>query len=149
MSSYVLQLTHFVWSTSERKCWIEPEWQDSLFGYLGGIARNKGAKLLCAGGMPDHVHLLVSMPATHSLADMANFLKANSSGWIHKEIPRRKLFRWQAGYAAFSVSKSLQSKVERYIKSQAEHHRRRSFKDELRGLLVKHEIEFEEKYLWK
>ena len=149
MPSYILQLTHFVWSTSERKNWIDAEWQDSLFAYLGGIARNKGGKLLCAGGMPDHVHLLVSMPATRSLADMANYLKSNSSGWIHKELPRTSLFRWQSGYAAFSVSKSLQPRVERYIKTQAEHHRRLSYKDELKGLLIKHEIEFDETKLWQ
>ena len=147
-ASYVSQIVHMVWSTSGRREWIDNEWSDRLYGYLGGIARNKESTLLCAGGMPDHVHLLISMPVTLCIAELVNVLKSNSSGWIHKNLPRRRLFRWQTGYGAFSVSKSAEKAVRRYIGQQAIHHRKRSFQDEFRELLVKHEIPFDEDKIW-
>ena len=108
---FVYNLIHFVWSTHDRREWISESWEDELYGYIGGIARNKKAKLLKAGGMPDHIHLLVSLPPTASISDMVNALKANSSRWVHDEIPRMKLFSWQEGYGAFSVSRSNEETV--------------------------------------
>jgi putative transposase len=99
-SSYICQLVHFVWSTSGRRNWVDNAWQDRLYAYLGGIARNKGATLLCAGGMQDHVHLLASLPSSLSLAEMVNVLKSNSSNWIHENIVGCESFHWQEGYGA-------------------------------------------------
>ena len=148
MSTYICNLVHFVWSTAGREPLIHRSWQDDLYGELGGVLRNKRAKLLAAGGMADHVHVLASLPATMSLAQVANALKANSSRWVHENTKQGKGFRWQEGYSAFTVSKSAQPRVKLYIKNQETHHRGRGYKEELLELLRRHEIEYDEKYLW-
>ena len=82
------------------------------------------------------------------LADAASAMKANSSRWIHDEIPQCKGFDWQTGYGAFSVSKSMEDRVKAYVHNQEEHHRKRRFSDEFMALLEKHGIPYEERYLW-
>ena len=146
---FVCNLIHFVWSTNGRREWISESWEDQLFAYLGGIARNKSATLIAAGGVPDHLHLLVAMPSTISVSDMVNALKANSSKWIHQDVPKFKSFRWQEGYGAFSVSRSNENAVVAYIQNQKEHHKKRDFKAELLDFLIKHEIEYDPKYIWQ
>ena len=79
---------------------------------------------------------------------MVNVIKSNSSRWIHEEVPRARGFAWQEGYGAFSVSKSSEADVRRYIERQKEHHRRRDFKSEFIELLDKHEIEYDKRYIW-
>ena len=148
MASYISNYVHFVWSTKDRRPLIRKPWENKLYGFLGGILRNKNSKLICAGGMPDHVHVLASLPATVSLSAMANALKANSSRWVHEQIKNADEFRWQEGYGAFSVSKSAEARVIEYIHSQKEHHRKQDFKEEFVALLKKHKIEYDEKYLW-
>jgi REP element-mobilizing transposase RayT len=145
---HLSMLVHFVWSTAGREPWLAAEWRDRLYGYLGGILDHKKAKLLCAGGMMDHVHLYVSLPSTISLADIVSAMKANSSGWIHQTFRNHRAFAWQKGYGAFSVSKSAEPQVMEYIRNQTEHHRNRSFQEEYLEFLKKHEIEYDERYLW-
>ena len=139
---------HFVWSTAGREPRIEPEWQDRLYGYIGGVIDNKKAKLICAGGIADHIHLLVSFPSTVTIAELVNAVKANSSRWVHETFPTQKDFAWQTGYGAFSVSKSGEERVIHYIRNQPEHHRKQDFQAEFVELLQIHEIEYDERYLW-
>ena len=146
---YLSLLVHFTWSTAGREPWIGADMRDDLYSYIGGIMKNKNAKLISAGGMFDHIHLYASMPSTISIADFVNAVKSNSSRWIHESASRLRGFAWQEGYGAFSVSKSEESKVVRYISNQAEHHRKRTFKEELVGLLEKHRIEYDKRYIWK
>ena len=148
MSSYISNLVHFVWGTKERKSRIEPAWQDRLYGYLGGILRNKNAKLMAAGGIDDHVHVFASLPATVTLAEIAGAMKTNSSRWVHENIEGAGQFGWQEGYGAFSVSKSGEERVIQYIQNQPAHHRKQRFQEELLTLLKKHGIEYDERYLW-
>src|SRR5947207_338916 len=103
---YLSVLVHFVWSTAGREPRIEPSWQDDLYGYIGGIMKNKNARLICAGGMHDHIHLYTSLPSTIAIADFVSVVKSNSSRWIHESCLNRQAFAWQEGYGAFSVSKS-------------------------------------------
>jgi REP element-mobilizing transposase RayT len=98
--------------------------------------------------MADHVHLLVRMPSTHSVADLARVIKTNSSRWLHEQWPQSKGFRWQTGYGAFSVSESGQNAVREYILHQQQHHAKRSFKEEFVVFLQKNHIVVDEKYLW-
>jgi REP element-mobilizing transposase RayT len=98
--------------------------------------------------MFDHIHLYTSLPSTISIADFVNAVKSNSSRWVHESFATRKAFAWQEGYGAFSVSKSEEPKVIRYIRNQHRHHAKRSFKDEFIEFLVRNEVEFNEKYLW-
>ena len=94
---------HFVFSTKHRLPEIADELRPRLFEYVGGILRNQGCALVAAGGMPDHVHLLVSMSRTVAVAEIVRIVKTNSSAWMHDEIRMRE-FQWQEGYGAFAVS---------------------------------------------
>jgi putative transposase len=145
--SLVSMHVHIVFSTKNRAPWIDAELQPRLYGYGGGIVRGETGRMLTIGGMPDHVHLLVSMGRTVCIADLVRAVKSNSSRWVHEMFPSRE-FAWQAGYGAFSVSESQLSVVRYYIENQAQHHRSMTYQDEFRELLQKHGIEWDEKYVW-
>ena len=138
---------HIVFSTKNRAPLITAELQPRLFEYIGGILRNHSSKLIAAGGMPDHVHLLVSLGRTVAVADALRVVKSNSSGWLHEEIGLKE-FHWQDGYGAFAVSYSNVDQVKAYLAKQADHHRRMTFQDEFRELLRRHELEWDERYVW-
>lgn len=146
--SYVCLPIHVVFSTKNRAPFLQPEWEDRLYQYIGGILREEKCVLLAAGGMPDHVHLLVSWSKERSVADVLGVIKTNSSKWIHEAIPDQTDFPWQTGYGAFAVSQSNGGQVKTYIANQKEHHRKMSFKEEFIALLKKHGIPFDERYVW-
>ncbi len=148
-SSYCNLRVHLVWSTKDRKSLIDASWEARLFEYIAGVLRNRKHVLLAGGGTGDHIHLLVGQHPTESVADLVRDLKSNSSAWIHRELPDQKAFGWQIGYGAFSVSKSNEATVFRYVQNQKKHHRTRSFKEEFLDLLIRHEIEFDERYIWE
>lgn len=139
---------HLVFSTRHREPWISAELQPRLFEYLGGILRNQKGVLIAAGGIEDHVQLLVSLSREVLISDTLRDLKSNSSGWIHKEYPSLSQFAWQAGYGAFTVSFSAIDAVKRYLANQREHHRKHAFQDEFRELLKRHELAWDERYVW-
>jgi REP element-mobilizing transposase RayT len=141
-------MMHFIWSTAGREPWIGSDWKDELYGYMGGIMKNKNARLISAGGMYDHIHLYASLPSTITIADLVSVVKSNSSRWVHESFPKRRAFAWQEGYGAFSVSKSEEGKVISYIRNQEHHHAKRSFKDEFLEFLDKYQIEYDSRYLW-
>jgi putative transposase len=146
--SFNVDLQHFVWSTAHRELRITFDWADRLYQYIGGMLHERKCMLLAANGMPDHIHLLISMHATASKAQLANALKSVSSKWIHQNIDGQRDFRWQKDYASFSVSLSQKPRVNRYIKNQHQHHQKLDFKSEYLELLTRHGIEFDERYLW-
>jgi REP element-mobilizing transposase RayT len=139
---------HFIFSTKQRAPLITQDLQPRLYEYFGGILRAQNSSLLAAGGLPDHVHLLVRLNKEMSVAEALRLLKANSSKWVHETFPDHRAFAWQAGYAAFAVSYSGVRPVKQYIETQDEHHRTLRFQDELRAFLRRHHIEFDERYLW-
>lgn len=99
--------------------------------------------------MSDHIHLLVSLGKEIAVSDLLRLLKTNSSKWIHEEFPDQQDFAWQTGYGAFAVSFSNLEQVKRYIANQAKHRAKLSFKEDFVALLKKHDIEYDEKYLWE
>ena len=115
---------------------------------MGGVVRQTGSVLVAIGGMPDHVHLLVSLGRQACIADLVRDVKANSSRWVHGTFPDRSAFAWQAGYGAFAVSITVVGQVRGYIEHQADHHRARTFQDEFRDFLRAHEIGWDERYVW-
>ncbi len=127
---------------------MKPDIAPRLFAYIGGTLRSNKCVLLDAGGMPDHLHLLISMSREMSASELARVVKANSSRWVHETYPDMSYFEWQAGYGAFSVSFSGLKDVKDYIDNQKEHHRGMTFQDELRLLLTKHKLEWDERYVW-
>ncbi|MGO8677611.1 MAG: IS200/IS605 family transposase [Limisphaerales bacterium] len=147
--SYVSSHIHCVFSTKERRPLIQPPLGQRLWPFLGGIARQNGMKAIEIGGAPDHVHMVLTMPSTLSIAKALQLIKGGSSKWVHETFPEHRLFNWQVKYGAFGVSVSLLEKTIRYIKSQEEHHRRVSFQQEFLALLRKHGIQYDERYLWE
>src|SRR5881296_1540105 len=128
--SYVSSYFHCVFSTKERQPRIPPPLRDRLWPFLGGIARQNGMKAIEIGGVEDHVHILLSLPSAISIAKALQLIKGGSSKWVHDTFPEQSLFAWQVKYASFSVSVSQLDKIVEYIKRQAEHHRKMTFKEE-------------------
>ena len=147
--SYVSSYFHCVFSTKERHPMIPPELRDRLWPFLGGIARQNQMKAIEVGGRPDHVHLLLSLPSTLSIAKALQLIKGGSSKWVHDTFPEHRCFRWQVKYGAFGVSVSQLDKTIQYIKRQEEHHRKMTFQEKFVALLKKHLIDYEERYLWE
>jgi REP element-mobilizing transposase RayT len=139
---------HIVFSTKNRLPYLNPEIEQRVWAYIGGIARKHGMTALQVGGIDDHVHALVMTPPTMSPSHVAQFLKGDSSKWIHEEFPALRDFAWQDGYGAFTVSKSNLPEVVHYIQHQREHHRKKSFQEEYLEFLRKHGIEYDERYVW-
>ena len=138
---------HVVFSTKNREPVLTADIRERVWDYLGGIVRGEGGVPILVGGMPDHVHLLATLPQTRAVADVVRQLKAGSSGWAHEQFPGSRLW-WQTGYAAFTVSHSGVEKVKRYIERQEQHHRKTTFQDEFRLFLRKHVLEPDEEHMW-
>ncbi|MCW1915952.1 IS200/IS605 family transposase [Luteolibacter sp. GHJ8] len=138
---------HVVFSTKDRMPQISPEWRDRFHSYIGGLAKNAGVVPESVGGVADHVHLLLGLPATVALSDLIRAIKANSSKWVHEEIGMEK-FAWQEGYGAFTVSPGNCESVANYIANQEEHHRTRGFQDEYLEFLKKAGVAYDERFLW-
>ena len=138
-------LTHAIFGTKDRAPLIKAEFRPQLHAYLGGIVRELEGTAFAVNGTVDHVHLLISLPPSLALADAMRVLKTNSSRWVNEE--RRVPFAWQAGYSAFSVSRSNAKAVMDYIARQEEHHHKINFREEFITFLRRHEIEFDERYV--
>ena len=145
--SFAALYFHFVFSTKDRAPMIAPEIQPRLYEYIGGLCRKRECTLLAAGGMPDHVHLLVSMARDITASAFMRETKAVSSKWLH-ETGGMKHFLWQQGYGVFSVSVSQLEVVTQYIQNQALHHAKKSFQDEFIELLQRHNIPYDPKTIW-
>lgn len=146
--TYTNILIHALFSTKNRHPWLSVEVRCELFPYLGGTVNKLGGQSVLVNGAEDHVHMLLVQPASLSLADLMEKVKANSSSWVKRRWPERRSFAWQAGYTAFSVSKSHVAQVERYIAGQEEHHRKMSFQDEVLAFLKKHGIAYDPRYVF-
>ncbi len=141
-------LVHVVFSTKERELDITDNYRERLYAYIGGIIRRDGAQSLSIGGMPDHIHLAMKTRSNQPLSDLVRKIKANSSKWINDNQFCGNKFAWQTGYGGFSVSASQIDKVRSYIENQAEHHKLKTFKDELIEMLEKHGVNYDPNYLW-
>jgi REP element-mobilizing transposase RayT len=150
-NTYLSLHYHVIFSTKNRAGLIHREIEERVWAYLCGIARANKFKAECIGGVENHAHALLELPAALAVSKAVQLLKGGSSAWIKDafpEIPGIRQFAWQDGYAAFTVSKSQLPAIKRYIESQREHHRVKTFEEEYRAFLKKNEISFEESYLY-
>ena len=118
-----------------------------IFQYIGGIIKSNGGIPIQIGGMPDHIHILTTLPKDSTVPDFVRNIKAESSRWIKTIDSSYRSFSWQEGYGAFSVSASAVPKVIQYIIKQPQHHSRKSFSDEFKEFLDAYQIEYDEKHL--
>lgn len=140
-------IIHVIFSTRDREPWLDRDVRPRMHGYLATICRELNAEAFLVGGVLDHVHLVTTLPRTLSLAELVEVVKKTSSRWIKALDPKYRGFYWQRGYGAFSVSPSQLEDVLKYVETQEEHHRTRSFQDEYREFLGKHAIHFDERYV--
>ena len=137
-----------VFAVKRREHFIKEKFREELQKYIAGIIEEKKQKLYAIYCMPDHTHLLVSLQPDMAIADLVRDIKSNSSSFIKKKFGLNA-FSWQAGYGAFSYSKSQAQKVVDYILSQKDHHKKKTFKEEYMQFLERFEIKYEEKFLFE
>jgi len=146
MSTYASLHYHITFSTKHRAPLIDQSWEKRLHEYLGGIVKHLGGFPQGIGGIEDHVHLLVGLKTTHRICDFMRELKKSASQWVHStmEMPE---FQWQEGYGIFSVGATARANVKSYIANQREHHRVKTYREELIEMLERAGVEYEPKYL--
>jgi putative transposase len=147
VSTYTQVYYHIVFSTQERAPVLKADHREALFKYVWGILKNKESHLYRINGVEDHIHILTSLHPTKCLSDLVKDIKTSSSKWIKENGVFPSFTHWQDGYGAFTVGHADKNEVIEYIKNQEEHHRRISFRDELRGMLEKFGVHCDEKYL--
>ena len=147
--TFVSLLVHVIYSTKNREPFISPSIEPELFAYMGGILKNQNSRLLDAGGTADHVHLLISQSKNVSLSSLMKDLKKDSSFWIKTKGRQFDNFHWQDGYGAFSIGHSQIAALKKYISQQKEHHRKRTFQEELMAFFDEYGMEYDVRYLWK
>ena len=143
--TYCTNLIHCVFSTKQRRDSISDEVREPLFAYMWGIAKNLNIEMPALGGTSNHIHLLIAVPAKRALSEVIRDLKANSSRWMSENGPA---FSWQQGFGAFSVSPSQVPAVKQYIRSQPEHHKKRTFEEEFLLLLKKSGVDYDPQYVF-
>lgn len=140
---------HVIFSTKNRRAYLQnKDLRSELHKYLGGVCRNLEAPALIVGGVEDHVHVLCRMSRTITVADLVRELKRDSSKWIKGKDELLADFHWQDGYGAFSISPSHVETLRTYIANQEEHHKTVSFQDELRRIMQKYGVEYDERFVW-
>ncbi len=138
-------LVHIVFSTKDRRLLIPTEIEPQLYAYISGIIKNNKGRMIIAGGMADHIHILVSIGRI-DISELIGDIKRESSKWMKENGV--KDFYWQRGYGAFSIGQSQVPDVSRYIRYQKEHHSKQDFQDEFRGLCRKYVVDIDERYCW-
>ena len=147
-NTYTQIYLHVVFAVSQRACVIGSRWREELQKYITGIVTGNGQKLIAIYCMPDHAHVLLGLKPDMAPSDLIRDIKAGSTNHINEQRWIGCRFSWQEGFGAFSVSRrNLQSVID-YIRDQESHHRTSSFQEEYLALLEKHEIEYDERYLW-
>jgi REP element-mobilizing transposase RayT len=146
--TYTNLVYHVVFSTKGRRQLITSPIEAELHSYLGGIVRGIEGIPLAVNGLPDHIHLLAKLPPKIAVSAALREIKACSSKWLNERRSAQHKFAWQDGYAAFSVSRSQTESVSAYIRDQKTHHASRDYQSELLALLGKHDIDYDERYIW-
>jgi len=147
--SLAKNLIHLIFSTKERRPFLDVAVRESLHAYFAGILNEQDSLCLEINSVADHVHVLFYLNKNAALAQVIMQAKKGASRWMKTQGPRYAAFGWQNGYGAFSVSQSNIEGVRQYIANQAEHHRKITFQEELRAFFKRHEMEYDERYVWE
>ncbi len=148
-NTYTQLYIQFVFAVQNRASLIESTWEDELHKYITGIVQNNGHKMIAINGMPDHLHVFVGFNPAQSMSELMRLVKGESSEWINKKRLVKGKFNWQAGYGAFSYSRSHIKEVYRYVMNQKVHHEKETFMEEYRKYLEKFGVEYDERYIFQ
>lgn len=147
MSTYTQIIYHIVFSTKNRQAVLDMDHHEPLFRYIWGIINNKQSVLHQINGTTDHLHILTGVHPSVALADFVKDIKLACSQFIRKEGLFDGFEGWQEGYGAFTHSVREKPRLVEYIRTQKEHHRRATFKEEYMAMLRRAGIQFDERYL--
>lgn len=148
-NTYTQIYLQFVIVVKNRKSLIKPDWEPNLHKCITKIVEKKNHKMIAINGMPDHLHMFVGYRPAESISEFMKVVKGESSKWIEKEGFVKGKFSWQVGYGAFSYSRSHIDRVYKYIMNQKKHHQKRSFRDEYVAMLKKHNVDYDERFIFK
>ncbi|HKK44282.1 MAG TPA: IS200/IS605 family transposase [Balneolaceae bacterium] len=144
-NTYSQIFIHLVYSTKKRAPILMSGFEENLKKYITDNAWKHELQILAIGGTEDHLHVLLIIPPKFSVSKAAQIIKGGSSRWLNKNYFEEKTFRWQRGYGAFSINKSMVPTTINYIKTQKEHHKETAYEDEFLAFLKKHEIEYQDR----
>lgn len=139
---------HLVFSTKNREPIISDAVRDALHAYMATVLQNLGCAPVLINSVEDHTHMLFDLARTVSISQVVEDVKKSSSKWIKTQEEHFSTFAWQSGYGAFAVSESNVETVRQYIANQREHHRTKTFQEEYRAFLKRHNVVFDERYVW-
>jgi putative transposase len=148
-NTYTQCYFHLVFSVKNRDALIRREWKDELERYVTGIVQNHRHKMLAIGTMPDHVHILIGYHVNQLIPNLVEEIKTSSNTFIKEKRLSKFRFEWQKGYGAFTHSHSQIDIVAKYILSQAEHHKKRPFREEYLEILEKNDVQFKDEYVFE
>jgi REP element-mobilizing transposase RayT len=147
--SYTSLHYHIVFSVKDRRPLLTPEIAPRVCEYIAGIVRRINGVPIIDGGTADHTHILCGLHQTLAISEALRHIKAGSSQWIHETFPAMADFAWQEGYGAFSVGVTGIERTKRYIENQDVHHQTATFQEEFLEFLARHDIPYDERYIWK
>ncbi len=139
---------HLIFSTKNRERFLNEAIRAGLHAYMATVLKSYGCPAAVINSVEDHVHILFELARTVTVSGAVEEVKKSSSKWIKTQGPEFAGFAWQAGYGAFAVSESNVDAVRQYIAGQAAHHRRRTFQEEYRLFLERHQVAHDERYMW-
>jgi putative transposase len=148
-NTYTQLYNHYVFAVQNRISLISLSWKNNLYHYMSGIIEKQGHKMYIINGMPDHIHILVSMSPTQAPSELMYHVKRSSSLWINQNRLTAGRFSWQEGFGAFSIGKPQLPQKINYIEGQEEHHKKTSFMEEYLKFLEEYEIPYDERYVFK
>lgn len=148
-NTYTKIYIHAVFAVKGRENIIGKAWKEELYKYICGIVNGNKQKVYAINGMPDHIHILLSIKPDVSLSDLMKDVKASSSKWINSKGFIKSTFQWQVGFGAFSISESQLDKVINYIDLQEEHHVKKTFTQEYIDFLESYRVEYDKKYIFE
>ena len=146
--SHAQLYVHLIFSTKQRRPLLDNEIRPRVHAYLASVIRDLHSSYVVVGGVADHAHILFDMGKKHTPVEFVEKVKRESSKFVKSLGEKYKEFYWQRGYAMFSVSPTHKTIVENYIRNQEEHHRKKTFQEELREFLTRYGIVFDEEYVW-
>jgi REP element-mobilizing transposase RayT len=146
MSTYTQIIYQIVFSTKFRSRILSKENRIELFQFISGILLNKKCHLYQINGVEDHLHILTHVHPTVALSSLVKDVKVASSLYIKENRLFDGFTSWQEGYGAFTYNIKQKHRLIEYVKNQEEHHKKRTYKEEYKALLIENGIEFDEKY---